>query len=254
MVNYELVAELLFELSNISRLEILLKINKTPLKQSQIAKQLSQTIQETSRHLSRLCDAKLTQRNIDGLYTTTPLGQQITSLLPSVSFLISNAEYFSIHYPSVIPSSFTYGFGLIQEYKLAPHVMETFRQVEELIKESEKFIWIHSDQILSSSIPLLDEAMKRGVEFRVILPRDAIVQIDHLASHEEILEHKHHKVHGRFIESVELVLVMSEKGASMSFPLHEGRHDYLGFSISNQDALEWCRELFLYYWEQSTEY
>lgn len=254
MVNPEFIVNLFFELSNVSRIEILIAIDKEPLKQSQLSKDLDLTIQETSRHLSRLCDARLSHRNLDGLYTTTPLGKHLLSLLPEVSFLSANANYFATHDSTVIPPHLRYGLGLIRDYESAPHVMDAFRQVEQLIRNAEQFVWIISDQVLSSSLQLLDEAMQRGVEFKVILPRDIVEQNNENLQHPHAAESEHDIPEGRLASSVNIVNIVSEKKACLAFPTLDGKLDYLGFLVSNPEAIEWCKELFLHHWNQSSEY
>ncbi len=172
MVSTEKISELLFEFSNPSRLDILMWIEEKSIKPSQLARESDQTIQETSRHLQRLTKAQLVERNSDGAYSLTPFGKQLLALMPEIHFLAINSEYFSTHDPSCLPPEFRYGLGLIQEYNKASHVMEAFQQSEDLIRNSEEIIWILSDQILASTLPLIGEAIQRGVNFRVILPKE----------------------------------------------------------------------------------
>ncbi|MCK4566115.1 MAG: helix-turn-helix domain-containing protein [Candidatus Thorarchaeota archaeon] len=250
MVSTEKISELLFEFSNPSRLDILMLIREKSIKPSQLARAADQTIQETSRHLQRLTKAMLVERNSDGAYSLTPFGKQLLALMPEIHFLAINSEYFTTHDPSCLPPEFRYGLGLIQEYNKASHVMEAFQQSEDLIRNSEEIIWILSDQILASTLPLIGEAIQRGVDFRVILPKKIGSQGPHLEHYPNFMG-RHSQTQERFIESVQLVLVMSEKKALLSFPTKDGCPDYLGFALTNEAGLKWCKELYLYYWNQS---
>ncbi len=250
MVSTEKISELLFEFSNPSRLDILMLIREKSIKPSQLARESDQTIQETSRHLQRLTKAQLVERNSDGAYSLTPFGKQLLALMPEIHFLAINSEYFSTHDPSCLPPEFRYGLGLIQEYNKASHVMEAFQQSEDLIRNSEEIIWILSDQILASTLPLIGKAIQRGVNFRVILPKEIGSQGPHL-EHDPNFMGRHSQTQERFIESVQLVLVMSEKKALLSFPTKDGCPDYLGFALTNDAGLKWCKDLYLHLWDQS---
>ena len=53
------MVKLLFDVSSSDRLTLLFAIRKENLRLTQLAEKISATIQETSRHLGRLTDAKL---------------------------------------------------------------------------------------------------------------------------------------------------------------------------------------------------
>jgi predicted transcriptional regulator len=45
---------------------------------------------------------------------------------------------------------------------------------------------------------------------------------------------------------------MNEKEvASVAFPLHDGRFDYLGFTSKNPQVHNWCHDVYEHYWELS---
>jgi predicted transcriptional regulator len=251
MLSSETISEFLFELANPSRLDILLLISKKETKPSQIARDAEQTIQEVSRHLLRLTKIQLVERNAEGAYALTPLGQAVVALLPEINFLVMNADYFATHDASCIPVELRYGLGLIHEYGVAEHVMQAFQQTECLIREAKERIWIHSDYVLASSLPLIHEALKRGVEFRVILPKELESQMAPIELHADGADHDHSNVLDRSIDSVKLVLVMSERQALLAFPIKDGSPDYLGFTITNSEGLDWCQKLYMHFWDKA---
>ncbi|MBC8223278.1 DUF1724 domain-containing protein [Candidatus Bathyarchaeota archaeon] len=56
----------------------------------------------------------------------------------------------------------------------------------------------------------------------------------------------------RKMEQFDVFLWMSEKEvAILSFPTLDGKFDYLGFTSKDDRALEWCFDLFRYYWESA---
>ncbi len=251
MIGTDELAALFFELSSASRLDILLLLNKQDCKMSQISKDLNQTVQETSRHLTRLCDAKLVEKLQDGLYTPTPYGKQILRFIPSITFLLENSDFFSTHEFSMVPEQYQYGFGHIESYQRSDHVMESFRYTEELIKKAERFIWILSDQVLSSTQPLIQEAVRRGVEFRLILPKEVADEEDGRAADAELPEELQKLIQQRFPGRVDMVIVMSESEAILAFPDLSGKMDYAGISVTGNEGVSWCKQIFLHFWEKA---
>jgi predicted transcriptional regulator len=43
-----------------------------------------------------------------------------------------------------------------------------------MLQEANEYIWIMSDQILTSTVPIIGERLKRGVEFRFIFPETIV--------------------------------------------------------------------------------
>ncbi len=105
------VAGLLFELGSEDRVRILAEINKGPIKASQLARNLSQTIQETSRQCGRLKEKQLISKGSDGRYGLTNLGGIVLRLLPSFVLIQREREYFKGHDTSRLPSGFIERIG-----------------------------------------------------------------------------------------------------------------------------------------------
>jgi len=255
-LDLEELCKLLFELSNEDRLNILLELKEAPMKLSHISKKLDFTVQETSRNLSRLSQACLIAKEVDGFFHLTPYGEQALKLLPGFEFLSKHREYFTTHTLSTLPLECAIGIADLLECTFTNDVMVTFHNVENMIREAEEFVWILSDQILVSTLPYLVEALKRGVEFRLILPEDVSPskslreRVDN-----PIFEYaaRTKKLESRFLEKVDVFICMSEKEvAALSFPNLDGRLDYLGFRATDERAHKWSKNLISYYWNRAS--
>ena len=66
MGTVEKMHKLLFELSSAERIKIMLELQKGKLKLSNLSRKLDLTVTEASRHLQRLSEAKLIQKDTDG--------------------------------------------------------------------------------------------------------------------------------------------------------------------------------------------
>ncbi|MFQ5837157.1 MAG: helix-turn-helix transcriptional regulator [Thermoplasmata archaeon] len=242
----EKLCSLLFELSNEDRLRILHKVEEESLRLTHVAEKLDLTVQETSRHLSRLSEEKLVQRGADGLYRLTAYGEHAVRLLPGLRFLSEHGEYFATHNTSHLPDEFVKRIGDLANCTFTDDVMEAFHIVESLIQEAREYVWILTDQILMSTLPFLEEAIKRGVAFRLIVPEDMVPPPDFkpIPGVTDLIKR-------RTLKRVDAVMTISEKLARVAFPTVEGRMDYIGFGSTDESSYGWCRELLLYYWERS---
>ena len=241
----ERLCNLLFELSNEDRLKILLGLQERAMRLTHLSEQLNLTVQETSRHLSRLSDAKLIKKDVDGLYRSTPYGEHSMKLLSGFRFLSQHREYFTTHTTSHLPHEFVSRIGDLVNCTFEDDVMVAFHGVEHMIQEAQEHVWILSDQILMSTQPFLVKAVKRGVEFRLILPEDMTPPQGFKPT---LTITKRGKM--RTLKRVDVGLATSEKEGVVAFPTTDGRMDYLGFGLTDERSHKWCRDLFLYYWEK----
>jgi len=253
----ESLCNLFFELSNDDRLRIFLQLEGNALKMTHLSRDLDLTVQETSRHLSRLSEKRLIWKDVEGFHHLTPYGEQVLRILPSFEFLSKHEEHFTTHSISCLPHSFASRIGDLVNSKLMDDVMVAFHNVENRIREAEEYVWILSDQVLMSSITLLVEALKRGARFKTIMPKDLTPPPGFTAHGEQQFFEQATRsklMENRFLNKVDVAIVMSEKEAGVTFPNLEGRIDYgFGFITTDKPGHVWCRELFQYYWERATE-
>jgi len=252
----ENLCNLFFELSNEDRLRIFLQLNGKALRMTQLSRMLTLTVQETSRHLSRLSEMKLVKKDVEGFYSYTPVGEQVLRLIPGFEVISKHVEHFNTHNYSFLPHTFTSRIGDLVNCTLTDDVMVGFHRVENRILEAEEYVWILSDQILMSSIDPLKKAINCGAQFKIILPirmnpPAGFIDHDDEKFFEEATVSKF--MERRFLEKIELSMVLSEKEAGVVFPTLDGRLDYgFGFLTTDKLGYDWCKDLFLYYWEKAT--
>jgi len=78
---------LLFEVSNEIRHKILLLLQRTPMRITEIARKQGLNHPEIRRHLTRLRDIGLIERDVEGLYHLTPYGETSILLFKEFEFL-----------------------------------------------------------------------------------------------------------------------------------------------------------------------
>lgn len=248
---------LLFELSNEDRLSILSEIERKPQKMTHLAKRFKWTVQETSRNLTRLETALLIVKDRNGDFRLSPYGDAALTLLRGYEFVSRNRDYFSSHTLSKLPQEWKDGLGALSTCSRSDDVMMLFHNAENMIRNAKKYIWILTDQVLASTIPLLSEAVGRGIEFRLILPRNPTVpdSVVEMCSKDPTLMRAGQKglAQSRFLESVDAVISVSEREVGiLSFPMIDGKLDYRGFYSANDAPRSWCTSLFSRYWTGSS--
>ena len=248
--------DLLFEIAGEDRLNILLELKNKPFRLSNLSKKLDFTIQETSRNISRLTEAKLIAKEPDGCLRLTPYGEETLELISGFSFLSKHREYFVTHTLSTLPREFSFSIASLSGCQLVDDVMVAFSNVENMIQKAEEYVWILSNQILVSTLRYLQEALKRGAEFRLILPKnvippkDAMERINNAVFLQAL---KAGKFENRFLDEVDVLICLSEKEvAGLGFPTVEGKLDYHGFYGTDELSFKWTKALFSHYWNLAT--
>lgn len=254
----EALHNLLFELAGEDRLNILLELKNKPLRLSNISKKLGFTVQETSRNVSRLVDAMLIEKDSDGCFSLTPYGEETLILLEGFSFLSKHREYFTSHTLSGLPKEFSFNIAALKDCELAEDVMVAFSNVESMIQNAEKYIWILSNQILVSSIPYLQEAVRRGVEFKSLLPRDVVPPkdaIEGMSAPVFFEAVKFGKMENRVLDKIEVFLCLSDKEVgALGFLNVDGKMDYHSFHGTDEASCKWTKALFLHYWDRAIRF
>lgn len=246
----ETLSTLLFELANIDRLNILIELRTNAKKLTNISKELKLTVQETSRHLQRLCDARLLTKHPDGAYGITAYGEDVLALLPGLEFLTKHREYFVMHSITHLPKEFLWRIGDLADSRLLDSPVLAFQWVNTITEEANEQLHFIADQVPSGSIPLIEAAIKRGVKTYFLMPEE--IERPKLPS----TYMPHYDTDDRMrmslgkMESVEFVGVISERAAVVGFPTIDGAMDYLAFYSENEAAVCWSRALFMYFWNR----
>ena len=251
----EALLELFFELSNDTRMNILTNLVREPMRLTSLSNKLDSPAQEVSRQLARLEKMTLTRKNSEGFYSVTSYAKHILSLMTGYSFLTENREYSTEHTAEGIPLKFLNRIGELQGSQPSNDVMMAFHFAEETIKGSNERIMILSDQILLSTIPLLEERVSKGVPFYLVVPQDFDLSqpVKEFFLSRQVDNPLNERVRSRFAEEISAVIVASEREVGiLAFPSVKGEFDYKGFRSSKKEMVQWATDLFMHYWENSS--
>ena len=252
----EHLCDILFELSNEDRLEILLRLSEEPSNLTNLSKMLDLTTQETSRHVSRLTEVSLTRKDPEGLIHVNPVGMLLLTQMRDMELVSRHLEYFNDHRTDHLPVEFTSRLGELTNATYVDDVMVVLHKMEHVIEEAEEYIWSMTDQYPANAYSLLADALERGVVIKAIeregysAPPQILEDIPE-GVREAIVRHRSKGyVKDRLLPEVDVHIFMSEKEvASVAFPLHSGRFDYLGFTSRDPQVRNWCHDMYDHFWE-----
>ena len=256
MSELEKLCDLLFEVSNEDRLRILLQLDKEPMRVTSISKELGLSIQETSRHISRLGEVGLTQKDVDGFHHLTSYGELVLKQLRELEFTTKNRGYLTAHSLAGLPAEYVKRIGDLADSTYIDDMMGFFHCIEKIIREAAEYVWLQVDQYPLVALASIIEALKRGVRFRVIEHKEMVFG-PHLGldSQEEIQALTRTRytplVEQKTLDKINVFLFLSENRSALAFPTHDGRFDYRGFTTTDERSLKWCGDLFQHYWERA---
>jgi hypothetical protein len=135
-------------------------------------------------------------------------------------------------------------------------VLLTFYEAETMMQQSQECLWLITDQHLISSTPHLTHALQRGVQLRLVLPRE-------LQYPSGYYEQDSFKELEKMIPSLKRSGIYREKGVDtcmgiadhasgrIFFPTLTGGFDYKGFTVTDEYSHIFCLDLFTFYWNQA---
>jgi predicted transcriptional regulator len=244
--------DMLFEMSNDIRHNILLMLLQKPERMTTISKVLELTSPEVSRHLSRLTDNKLIEKDSDNFYYVTNYGKYLLNSLVDLEFITKHQAYFLRHSAVNIPIKFQKRMSEISNYRLEENFMSFLRFINEKIKESEKYVWLYIDQPPILAIDAIRQSLEKGVKYKII-------EQTGITGSDELFDKKHFigisgeipNIEIKKHPKVDIYLFISDRGSAIAFPTKEG-FDYTGF-IHHEDEVSWIKDLFNHYWEPTDQ-
>jgi predicted transcriptional regulator len=246
--------ELLFILASRDRLTLLYEIGVEKRRSSQLTAKLSATRQETSKHLTRLRNAKLIEKDSDGFFSLTAFGEIILNLLPSINFLMQNREYFLSHDMSSLPREFKERIGELQEGEYAEKVGSILAHIQQVVQYAEEYIWLMADHPLGGEGHITESGKleSSNVTWRIIVPASSI-NIHWTRLRTSVGTHKG-RIEYHLIEDpndIKVGIALNEKIAGLTFPNTTGKLDFnSGFRSDNPVFRQWCQDLFEYHWSK----
>lgn len=246
MDSSETLYDIIFEISNEDRHNILISLQNSNATLTQISNILNLKLSEARRHLSRLTEVELVERNPDGSYSLTNYGKQILTQVDNIKFFTDNKEYFQTHSVNQIPHEFQSRLGDLSNSVLHQKMMSFLKEIEEVITYSTETLIIVVDELPFTIISSIENAIQRGVNIKIISKEIESSEKEKLANIFALSRVSH-----RVLEKPGIMLIASNLKTTVSFPDIQERFTYSGFTSKNVWALNWSKELFQKLWQQA---
>lgn len=245
------MVKLLFDISSNDRLTLLFAIRREEnLRLTKLAEKIRATVQETSRHLGRLTEARLIEKNPDGPFTLTSYGKLVLLLLSSYGFLSKSRDYFLSHDISFLPQEFIERIGELSEYESLVNVSNVLRHTEQVLSSAKEYVWLMADQALITGPSIAQAVGNHEVSVRIITLKSVLMP----KQYQETKTLLGNKLELKLLtdESVKVAIAMNEKIAGITFSDLKGKMDFnSGFESSTINFHKWCNDLFTFYWIRS---
>jgi predicted transcriptional regulator len=250
--HYEESANNFLELSSHQRLQIIFKLLEKKSKVAIMAKELGSTNQEVHRNFTRLEDGGFITKDKDGFYSLTTYGTTICSQVPSIVFLSQNRKYFEDHDFGDIPAKFIMRIGQLSAGKHLKGISYALEQWKSIYKNADKYIYETVSEIPLDKIEPLVRRIKKGVQYHYVLSESAVIP----KGRKKLLKELEFDgliddglVERKMAKTVQVVVVLNEKEASVAFPNIDGESDITELFYSNDPMFhEWCLDYFRYCW------
>ncbi len=248
------VDEVLFSLASADRVAILRSLQQGQLNLTQLAKRISVTPQEASRHLVRLSRSALIERLPSGAYRLTGLGTAALRLLPAWEILTAHREFFLAHDLLALPEPLLERVGALSRAEYEDVLARVLTHTGAASAEAREYIWVMADQVLDLSFDPVDAVEKRGLSVRSIIPSQAVRDLPQGATR-PMPGPWPERLELRLLDDIRFGIAMNEHAAGVVFADMNGKLDFnRGFRGEDPAFHNWCHDLFESHWNRAKRF
>ena len=135
------------------------------------------------------------------------------------------------------------GLGELSQAILVSDLNEDLSRWEALIKSAKDHVWVMTPQAMGHLSRVMADKLLEGVKLRSIFCENIREAKANLPSGKN--------VERKLLQVVPVIMIISEKEASVSFPRLDGNVDFPSFFGSDPTFLKWVNDFYLHYWEQA---
>jgi len=245
--------EFFSDLSSEPRLEILQLLQETPLKPSHVAKKMSFSIQAVTRHLDKLAESMLIEKNEEGAFQLSSIAKIVLHQIPFFEFLSKNKEYFTTHDFTGIPDHLISRIGDLANCRFEPDFMKSIQTAKEFCIDAKKFIY---SATCTMPMEIFDIFLEKNSDFqwRNAYGTNTIVAkgfYNHPAREKCFKKFVPKNFEEKIIQKIPIIVAVSENGCQLLFANKKtGQVDGAGGAFFGKDekSIKWCKELVDHYW------
>ncbi|MFW9997452.1 MAG: ArsR family transcriptional regulator [Candidatus Odinarchaeota archaeon] len=232
------------ELTHQTHINILKTIVLQPRSLTDIATLLRTSRPEISRHLARLRELTLVEKD-DNLNRITALGELILEILSPLDFIIQHYGFFKDHPFINFPSEFLHGINRLQDSQLIVGTGHIFQKAIEVARTS------HVKLKLMVNTPMPNIAGVFYEEGQLIIPMEAPSSI---LTHENLSKDLKSYEIRKFSDEINYSIgIIDHRCGFIHFPDKNGLPDMNAcFFVDSDDGMDYLLSLWDYYWEKSS--
>jgi predicted transcriptional regulator len=234
-------AESFFELSHESRQKIVDILHDSPLRHTDMVKELGIAPAEVTRHLQRLVKAGFIHKNQSSEYEITTLGRVNYYQLRLLVFIDANSEYFGTHDLSVIPKELQ-SFTMLEDAEFIKGPMRIFETMHRISREANVMLYSILPETIDPLVMEHNEQLKRGLELRLLTAKGGRLPTEYSDNRLMDLQIKDGP-------EVKVSQVLSENKSVLIFPNYAGDLT-MNYAIvgSTEAFLRWNWLIFEHHW------
>jgi len=246
--------DLLFEFSHKERYNVLKSLYEEGKRHKQIQLDLKIPGSEISRHLRRLCEKNLVIKDINNKYQVTNIGRIFIRMMDIFRVTLAHSEFFNSHEITSIPVHLIFQLGKLKDIEFGNKTMENMEIFENLVKNSEKYLYAITDQYQKSLLKEAEKKMRnQSIRIRALVDKNLLKSYNIPQGWSKLFEEpkiffRKMLENIRILEEIVISLIVSDKGAIL-FLSKEDEIDYSQCLIDNHESfIKWTTELFEWYW------
>jgi predicted transcriptional regulator len=150
---------------------------------------------------------------------------------------------FLAHDVTQIPLPFVNRIGELSQTVLVADLNLDLARWETLIRNAQDYVWVMTPQAMGHLSSMMSDKLLEGIKLRSIFCENIRESKASLPSGKN--------VDRKLLPSIPVIMIISEKEASISFPRLDGNVDYPSFFGTDPTFLKWAKDLYNYFWEQA---
>ncbi|MFX0005582.1 MAG: transcriptional regulator FilR1 domain-containing protein [Promethearchaeota archaeon] len=248
--------DLLFEFSHKERFKVLKCLYYDGKRHTDLQKELEIPGSEISRHLRRLSEKDLVTKDVNNKYHITNIGKIFIRMMDIFEVSLIHRNFFNSHEITSIPVHLIFQLGKLKNVEFGNKTMENMEIFENLVKNSERFLYAITDQYQKSLLKEVEKKMRdQPLKIKALVDSNLLKSYnipdgwsklfkDPKIFFQEMLENI------RILDEIKISIIVSDKGAIL-FLSKDGEIDYSQCLIDNHESfIKWTKEIFKWYWEK----
>ncbi|MFX1302426.1 MAG: helix-turn-helix transcriptional regulator [Promethearchaeota archaeon] len=254
--------DLLFEFSNKERYEVLKSLYNESKRHGKIEKELNIPGSEVSRHLRRLSQKNLINKSVERKYVITNIGKIFLRMMDIFEVSLNHGDFLNSHEITQIPVHLIFKLGKLKDVDFGNKTMENMEIFENLVKNSEEYLYTITDQYQKNLLREAEKKMKKQtIDIRALIDQNLVKTYRIPDEWAQLFKepnsfYKKLKIFEniRLLEQIPFSLIVCDKGAIL-FLNKDGEIDYSQCLIDNHESfIIWTKELFEWYWKKGKPY